>query len=281
MSLETITGNLKEGYKQLQSGTMLHVYELMNERRDNHELRTQWFYTADGEVYFLDGVRKTPTLAMTKEAHNPVLQNIDDAFDQLTGKGNYTVLDQDFKQALAAPDTLLITLPNLRLSKHDAEFSYLPFGTTPAKYAKLNDEERNFAERVYGQGDDFAKNMKMLKEAGIGETRIWLLNPEYVQKHAQEGAIARASWLSNFNDSSRFSADDRGINDHDRVRGVRRGSEATGVPAGHGAQKSGSPYRENARVGPSFDEVLAYSASYVPEVAREQFEAGLRNLYKR
>jgi len=206
MSLETITGNLKDGYNQLQPGTMLHVDELMNERRTNEELRNQYFYTADGEVYLLHGARKTPTLAITREAYNPVLRNIDDAFEQLTKKHNYRVGKADMQQALTAPDTVLIALPKLRLSEHDSEFQYVAFGTTPAKYNKLNDEERSLAGRVYGQGDDFAKNMKMLKDAGINDTRIWLLNPDYVQKHAAEGAIARASRLVEFDDDSRFFA---------------------------------------------------------------------------
>ena len=276
MSLETITGNLRDGYNQLQPGTMLHVDQLMNERRTNEELRTQWFYTADGEVYLLDGARKTPTLAMTREAHNPVLLNIYAAFEELTQKQNYRPTQADVQQALAAPDTLLVALPNLRLSKNDAEFSYLTLGTTPAKYNKLNDEERKLAERVYGQGNDFSENMKMLKDAGIGETRIWVLNPDYVQKHAEKGAIARASWLDDFNYVSRFLAGGRDFDDHDRVRGVRRGVVAEG-----GAQKNKGPYRENAFVGPSFDEVLEYSASYVPDVVREQYEAGLRKLYNK
>ncbi|MEK6939438.1 MAG: hypothetical protein AABX31_01805, partial [Nanoarchaeota archaeon] len=222
MLLETITENLKDGYNQLQPGSMLHVDELMKERRTNEELRNNGFYTADGEVYVLDGARKTPTLAMTREAHNPVLKNIDDAFEQLTKKHNYRPSQEDVQQALAAPDTVLIALSNLRLSAHDVEFQYLPFGTTPAKYSKLNDEERKFAERVYGQGDDFVKNMKMLKDAKISETRIWVLNPDYVRKHAAEGAIARASWLGSFSYGSRFIASDRDICSHGRVRGVRR-----------------------------------------------------------
>ena len=223
MTLETITGNLRDGYKQLQPGTMLHVDQLMNERRTNEELCSQWFYTADGEVYFLDGARKTPALAMTREAHNPVLKNIDSAFDQLTKKHDYRVLQPDFEQALAVIDTVLIALPTLRLSKHDAEFSYLPIGTAPSKYNKLNEEERKFAERVYGQGDIFAKNMKKLKDADISETRIWVLNPDYVQKHAAEGAIARASWLIIFDGDSLFNADVRDVGNRYRVRGVRRG----------------------------------------------------------
>ena len=160
---------------------------------------------------------------MTREAHNPVLKNIDDAFEQLTQKQNYQPIQADVTQALAAPETVLVALPNLRLSKHDSEFSYLPIGTTPAKYNKLSDEERKLAERVYGQGDDFTQNMKMLKDAHIGETRIFVLDLDYVQKHAAEGAIARASWLKYFNLNSHFGANDRDVYFHYRLRGVRRG----------------------------------------------------------
>ncbi len=282
MSLETITGNLRDGYKQLQPGTMLHVDQLMKERRTTEELRSNGFYTADGEVYLLDGARKTPTLAMTREAYNPVLQNIDVAYGQLVNKHNYRVSQTDVQQALAASETVVIALPNLRLTEHNAEFSYLTLGTTPAKYDKLNDEERKLAKRVYGQEDDFAQNMKMLKDAGIGETRIWVLNPDYVRKQAEAGAVARASWLSIFINSSQFNAIDRNFVNRGRVRGVRRGSEATQAPEGRSAQKAGSLYREQGAIlGPSCDEVLEYSASFVPEVVREQYEAGLRNLYKK
>ena len=150
MSLETITGNLRDAYKQLQPGTMLHVDELMNERRTNADLRNQWFYTADGEVYFL-GTAGNPTLAMTREAHNPVLLNIDDAFEQLTKNHNYRPSQADVQQALTAPETELITLLKLRLSGDDDEWRHLEIGTTPSKYNRLNDEERKFAERVFAQ----------------------------------------------------------------------------------------------------------------------------------
>ncbi len=262
-SLETITGNLRENlrdaYKLLQPGTMLHVDELMNERRTNEELRNQWFYTADGEVYFLDGVSKTPTLAITREAHNPVLQNIDDAFEQLMEEKNYRPGQADVQQALAAPDTVLIALPSLRLSdpehnsksclffasaesysEYNSEFKFLAIGTTPAEYNKLNDEERKFAERVYGVGDDFVKNMKMQKDAGISENYIWILNPDYVQKHAEEGAIARVSRLRDFGEDFDFYTGDRYIGDHYSVRGVRQASVSEQeAPAGCGAQKNG------------------------------------------
>ncbi|MEK6809675.1 MAG: hypothetical protein AABY40_03300 [Nanoarchaeota archaeon] len=194
MNLEIITGNLKDAYQRLQPGTMLHVDELMNHMGDL-KLRNHWFHTADGEIYFL-GDRKAPTLAMTRENDNPFLRNIDDAFMQLTGKGNYRVTTSDFEEALAAPETVVITLAKLRLHGDEKGWRYLEIGTIPTRYNRLNSEERMFAERVYGQGTDFVRNMELLKKADINEARIKVLNPGYVQRHAGAGAIAGASWLN-------------------------------------------------------------------------------------
>ncbi|MEK6853253.1 MAG: hypothetical protein AABX64_01085 [Nanoarchaeota archaeon] len=275
MTLETITGNLRDAYRQLQPGTMLHADELINERRDNsEELCDQSFYTADGEVYFLKGKNKTPTLAMTREAHNPVLQNIDAAFEQLIKhEHNYLVPQADFKQALAAPDTTLIALPELRLSAGNQEYGYLPIGTAPAKYKKLNAEERTFAERVFGQGNDFVQNMAMLKSADISETKIFVLNPKYVQEHASQGAVARASWLYYFVNSSNFGANDRFIDIRLRVRGVR-----LEAPAGRGAQ-NGDPYRIAASnsFAICYDTILSDPESAV-KVLNDERAAGLAKL---
>ena len=64
MVLETIEGNLRDAYRQLQPGTMWYVDELMNARQTNAGLRREQYYTGDGVVYFLDGACKTPALAI-------------------------------------------------------------------------------------------------------------------------------------------------------------------------------------------------------------------------
>ena len=75
---------------------------------------------------------------------------------------------------------------------------------------------------MYGSGNDFTANMKMLKDAGIGETRIFVLNPDFVRREAAEGPLGRASWLYDFDDLSNFDAYDRDFDDDYRVRGVRK-----------------------------------------------------------
>ena len=279
MSLETIEGNLRDAYLQLQPGTMLHVDQLMNERQTNENLRNKGFYTGDGEIYFLDA-GKTPTLAITREAYNPVLKNIGDAFEQLVNCGGYPVNKNDLEQALAATDTVQIALPNLRLLGDEKEWRYLAIGTTPSKYGRLNDEERKFVERVYGKGDDFPNNMKMLEYAKIGETRIYVLNPNYVREHVKEGAIARASWLYDFYIISQFDAIGRNVNDHDRVRGVRRGASVSEqvAPAGRDAQNLG-PYRKAAEnvFAVHYDAILADPEGAV-KALNDKTVAGLAGL---
>ncbi len=218
MTLENITGDLSEAYKQCVPGTISCVDQLTNERRINPELRNQSFYTADGEVYSVDG--ETPTLRITREAVNPILKNIDDAFTQLTQNNNYQVLPTDFAAVKTALDTVTIDLTKLNLQGNSKEWRYLAISTT--KYDQLQPEERTLAERIYGQGTDFVENMKMLSDAEITITRVYVLNPDYVKEHAKEGAIGRASWLGNFNDISNFSAVVRNIYYNFRVRGVRK-----------------------------------------------------------
>ncbi len=217
-SLENIPGNLKDACKLSVPGKNRHVDEIMTERRTNEELRKLWFYTADGELYFMDGGK--PKLAMTREPDNLVLRHIDDAFTQLTSGGNYVPHPAEAERAIKASTTEVFDLTKLNPKKYDNEFSFIEVSTT--NYNSLNPEQRRLAERVYGKGNDFVLNMAMLKQSGINTTRVYVLDPEYVKEHANRGPIGRGSWLNNFYSDSSFIANDRNINNRGRLRGVRR-----------------------------------------------------------
>ncbi len=225
MDLENLPGNLRDAYKQAVPGTLLHVDELMCERRDNEKLRGLGFYTPDGAVDSMDG--KTPTLRITREAVNPILKNIDGAFGQLVNTGNYNVLPADFEAVKAAVDTVTINLTKLGLQGNNDEWGYLAVDTSKA-ITKYNAEAQKLLRRVFGPtDDDYTANMEMLRESPqqIKETRVYVLNPNYVKKHAKESPIARACWLNSFNSSSNFYADERNVGDRNNaLRGVRRAS---------------------------------------------------------
>ena len=271
MSLETITGNLKDAYKLVEPATMLHVDQLMNERRTNPELQTLGFYTADGQLYFLAGEEKTPSLAMTRQPHNLVLRHINDAFTQLVETGNYHPDVAEAQQAIAASDTVIIDLTKLRLEKQNDDFSALVISTT--KYdTELNTEERKLAEHVYEQGDNFVANMQILSDAGISETRVYVLNPKYVQKEARKGAIGRASWLGDFSYYSRFNANGRSVSSHGALRGVRRVSVSE--PEGVRAQSTSVVTR------PALKQVLSVVLHRVAPDLQDEVKKELEKLYK-
>ncbi len=273
-TLVTIPGNLRDAYKLAVPGTLRHVDELITERRTNKELRNLWFYTADGELYFMDNDK--PKLAMTREADNLVLRHIDDAFTQLTSRGNYHPALAEATSAIKASTTEVFDLTALNLKTYNDEFSFIEVPTTKYEYVRLGSKQRRLAERVFGKGDDFILNMKMLKQAGIDTTSVYVLNPNYVKEHAKSSPIGRASWLSNFGSNSSFSADDRNFDNRGRLRGVRR---EIVLPAGNAPKNTVPSAPQEVKLA-TFHEVRAYSASYVPDALREKFELGLRNLYK-
>ncbi|MDP3697947.1 MAG: hypothetical protein Q8R47_00010 [Nanoarchaeota archaeon] len=211
-SLENIAGNLRDAYKQIKPGTMLSAHEIMDERQTNKELRDLSFYTSDGMIYYLDQDTDTPWLAITDEEHNLLLQNIDGAVEQLAKTRNYHPAYDEAWQVISAPATHRFNLDKLQLTRYNEETSDFEF---PTDSYLLNPEQYDLVEHIFG-----LKNLKMLKDAQISKTRIKVLNPEYIQKHAQNGPIARASWLDNFINFSQFIANVRNFSDCGRVCGV-------------------------------------------------------------
>jgi hypothetical protein len=281
--LENIDGNLRDAYKQCVPGTALCVDQLMRERQTNSELRNLCFYTPDGEVYSIED--NIPTLRITRESTktesglviiNPVLKNIDAAFDQLVTTGNYQVIPADFEAVKNAIDTVTVDLTKLKLQGDDKEWRYLAVGTSKA-ITKYNAEQQKLLRRVFGPTEeDYATNMKMLKTSPqkIEETHIYVLNPDYVKVNAETGPIGRASWLGSFSSSSDVDAVDRGISGSGRVRGVRRVVVPEGAPKKEGVQSAPQKI-----VAPTFKQVLAYSERYVCEASKPEFDADLRKLY--
>src|SRR3989344_8099692 len=140
--LETITGTLDECFKQLEPGTSQHVYQLTTARRTDHKLRNQWFYTADGELYT---VKKGEHLwVLTREPQNVVLENIDEAYRQLTSQGNYFPDAETAKTSLEHGDSVVINLKGLKLVKDNDEYGH--FVVDPNAIKRLNSQQRKAAQ---------------------------------------------------------------------------------------------------------------------------------------
>lgn len=232
-SLENITGTLYECVLQTIPGTALTSAEITTERRDNEGLRKNWFWTANFGLYRKEG--DEAVLYFGGRKGNPIFDNIKKATEQLIHNKNYRPAEKDIAavlQSVESGDTLKVKLSELDLKRYNGEFSYFEVG------AKLNPDQRTLAERVY----DFAKNKKMFDQAGV-VPRIYVLNPNYVQREAQNSAVARACWLDDFGYGSDFFAYDRSVGDiSSALRGVRR------VVAEGDAPNRGGPYRKAAAI---------------------------------
>ena len=273
-NLVTISGNVREIVPQLDITTMLHVDELTNERRtnpidaDGTDLRKVWLYTPDGELYSVrNGV---PTLSMTRGGVNPFLNRIDDAYDQLTKTGNFRPNAEEMSRALGEYSTVHNDLTKLRLQGNDDEWRFLVVPTK--KNHGLRFEEEKLARRVFGD-TTFRDNLEMFREAGITESRIYVLAPAYVCQHAGKNPVGRAAWLYNLNSNSDFNASGRDINNHDRSRGVRREEV---FPEGN-APENTALLAPDGITSAGVDEIIAYSTDFVPAILRNQFELGLRS----
>ena len=220
MALETVTGNLL-AYKELEPGTFQHVDQITTERRDNRGLRNQWLYTADGELYTVQEGKHL--WAITREPQNLVLENIDEAYRQLTGQGNYFPDVEAAKTSLEHEDSVSVNLEGLKLVKYNYQYGY--FVVDPKAVKKLNSEQQRAAQRIYGPDEEsFGLNMEMFAKAGK-TPYVFVLMPDYVQgtlRDNNEKFLGRASWLVNFSYNSNFIANDRNVNNHNALRGVRR-----------------------------------------------------------
>lgn len=228
--LESIIGDLR-AVKELVPGTLRETYQLMDERRtcpdadERKMLRNNAHYGGDGNFWYSEESKLW--LAVTDTKHNLILEHLDDevdsSFSQLTddSQQNYFADPKEFKKVLRVKSTTVIDYSQLRLKKHNDEASYLEISTDDEGYSRLNTEEQKFASRK----GYTPENLKMLKEAGIKETRIWLLTSKYAQRFTKEGKIVGlASWLNVLDCNSVAGAVGHYVINLNRLRGVRSSS---------------------------------------------------------
>ena len=209
--LENVVGTLLRSVQRTVPGTWQTSAEITTERRTNTDLRRQWFWVANFALYRVEDGEAV--LYFGGREANVIFDNIEEATSQLIKTGNYVPKKEGIDAVVASVksgSTLRVKLSELKLNRVNDEFSYFEIDTS--RYDELNAAQRLFAERVYGPGNDFVENMGMLAKAPIGKTRIYVLNPDYVEsKVVGDGAVARACWLNLFNNFSNVYASDRNV----------------------------------------------------------------------
>ncbi len=263
--LSTVKQLTKAGYR-LQTAR-----ELQNDRcKDGQEsLQNDWFYVADGSVFYQDTKNGALSWAHTDGEHNLVIQPqyLERALKDLPQTYIFRPDNaQESWDAIKARSTNRFALSDLKLVREDDEFSFMAIKT--GKYDALTPVQQKAASLV----GFTPKNVAYLKQKGIKDTRLLLPNPRYIASVLAEekDPFWRASWLDDFNGSSDFNALDRFLYYDGRLRGVRLVSEANQM----------APKAQNAKKIVTIDDVLACLRDDVAPSVRPAVEDRLKKLYE-
>ena len=85
-NLVNIQGGLAETYPQLDSNTIQHYAQIMNDRRTDKDLRRKYFWTADFPMYVLED--DEVVLYIAGRENNLIFKNIEEATSQLRKNDN-------------------------------------------------------------------------------------------------------------------------------------------------------------------------------------------------
>ncbi|MBI5390523.1 hypothetical protein HZB02_03475 [Candidatus Woesearchaeota archaeon] len=198
--------------------------EICVARVTDPELRTRPFYTANFAMYRVEDGEAV--LYFGGREANPLMAHMEEAASQLIKTGNYLVPAVQRDAVLASVNegtTLKVNLADLDLKGSNDEFSSF-FTINTAALDTLNPAQRALASRVYGKKNALQQYMGFLAEANNKETRIYVLNPDYVKKKIRgNAAVAQACWLKEFFvKGSIFDATFSCVYVRSAVRGVRR-----------------------------------------------------------
>jgi len=225
-------GPLNKLFFEFDSKTIQHAFEITNDRRtlenesEREGLRDRYFWTADSSMYRIENGKAI--LYFGDVTTNLVFNNATEAFQQLIQTNNYVPSSKDIQTIIKkakSGDILRIKLSELNLKGSCIERLYFEIDT--ANYGGLNGTQRKLAEKIYGQEEDFEKNMKMLKDANIRTTQISVLNPEYIETYVEkDSAIVRTTKICSFRVRSEFYANEYLVENRSNVlRGVPRMTE--------------------------------------------------------
>jgi len=297
-NIETIQGNLLNAYKQLQPGTMLHCDELVKERLNTppkeltyeqllntppKELTYEhfWTWTADGALYFTQGKERTPMLAITRRAHNQLLQNLDERlFYSIIQNGMYHCSEEIVQNTLAAPDTqafdlteldLELKFPRKAVTRVDLSHNYrlrLDEENRGGEDLRMPKTERRLLERIFGQGKDLRDALEwMAVSAEERQVRIEVLNPEYVEKIVESRG---PFWMASSICGAYFSAARTDLHmDYHSARGV-----LTPVQSGMSTGSSNYPQLKVVTMEDSW-----HLSDYAGDEGKEDFARSLWELY--
>jgi len=199
--------SLAQSLGQLDLVSIQHASQITSSRRDNNDLRGEWFWTADQPVYYL--CDHGPVLYLARGKHNLVFSDGDLAISELLTSRDYSVELGRLGSLIQDPSTLMIEYGDLSMNTFNHELSYVSIGLDDL--GNLNKTEYSIIKRILGVRD-FEANREFMLENGVTEIEFHVLNSKYLEKKASEDTcLARVCRLGMMSENSVFKAIGRGV----------------------------------------------------------------------
>jgi len=185
---ELIFDRLKEGYKKLIPESFTTSDELVK----NNKIRKypeRDFYVNNFGMYAVEN--NDAILYFGGRDANPIFSNIDEAYKQLSEKDYYKISENDKKliaESVNQNKTVRIKLSDLNLNIDNYKIGYFTFYNQNILFNKT---QKTLIKKIYGI-ENHQKIKRFFSELDVSIVRIYTLNPKYVKKIAENGAIAMA-----------------------------------------------------------------------------------------
>ena len=226
-------GPLAKTYGLFVPGTHNTGAQISADRIEDESLRSEWCYVsnvpfaAKRRGKLLLGIGLTPSafdVVYGRDTNNVCQGLVDTGYVHLNDAQRIQVLMLEKRG-----EVVFVEPSALDLRGNDAEYRLFPIRT--AQYDKdVTIARMPFVSAGYGSGYMLGKVMDNLKQNGsISETTVFTMNPEHAAENVEDdGIVARASRLYDFDYYSDFDVDDCSINDQNSLRGVRLVKAAEG-----------------------------------------------------
>lgn len=170
-------------YSKFDNDTVWHSDELLNAFRQNILEHDRWFWLGQSMVFGKE--EDKPVLYVARRDSNPILRNPEEALNQLLNTGDYHVTNDELRDVVNSKETMRFpykTLKPVKKVRRGANICFVEVDTS--NYDSASPEQRNLAEFFYGTGDEFVKNMAMIKEQGNDKVVIDLMHPHLFGEQA-------------------------------------------------------------------------------------------------
>jgi hypothetical protein len=200
--LDIRSGPADKIVSMFENGTIKHASEIMDfivaHQHQAYMLGSGMVGTADFAMYEMDAGE--PIVYLGAREANPLFKNNGAGLIQIAAAGAYIPGDEEIMEVKNSGSTIKARYSELEHLK-EGMYGMHFISIAPGEHGSLHGIDRNLFERVFGQGDNFARNMEFYKDLGRESIIIKFLGAETINflrsyQGGRRQAIIHSGFLS-------------------------------------------------------------------------------------